>query len=40
MLLPLNKLAEEIQIAESEARSFVIYFGVPRVAGFTRIANS
>jgi hypothetical protein len=33
VLLPLNKLAEEIQIAESEALNFVTYFGVRRRNG-------
>jgi hypothetical protein len=33
MLLPLNKIAETLQIDESEALNFAVYFGVPRRHG-------
>jgi len=33
MLLPLNKLAAMLQIDETEALNFAIYFGVPRRGG-------
>lgn len=33
MLLPLNKIAETLQIDETEAMNFAIYFGVPRRGG-------
>ncbi len=33
MLLPLNKIAETLQIDETEVLNFAIYFGVPRRGG-------
>jgi len=33
MLMPLNKIAEEIGVPESEAARLAIYFGVPRRSG-------
>jgi hypothetical protein len=33
MLLPLNKIAAMLQIDESEALNFAVYFGVPRRHG-------